>query len=232
MPTPTPENRLLSALPPDDYERLTARMTDFTFAHKEVAYRAGGPLDFVYFPRSGLMSSVVTMADGSTVEVGAVGREGIVGVAAFLGATRSTEEVFCQIPVVKCRRLPAAEFAAEVALGGPFQTAVYAYTQAVLATSARFTACNGLHTVDERCARWLLISQDRVGADEFSLTQEFLAMMLGVRRATVTVSAGSLQSAGMITYHHGRVTILDRKRLEEAACECYPFVRDAFTQLG
>src|SRR4051794_33826366 len=112
MASPLPENRLLAALPPADFARLTARMTDITLGHKDVLYRAGGPLDFVYFPRSGVISAVVVMEDGATAEVAVIGSEGMIGVSAFLGATRSTEQVFCQVHPSECRRLPAAEFVA------------------------------------------------------------------------------------------------------------------------
>lgn len=228
MSTPLPENRLLAALPPDDFARLTVRMTDVTFGLKEVAYRAGGPVDWVYFPRAGDMSAVAVMDDGATAEVAFVGREGMLGVSAGLGADRSAEEVYCQMAPCPCRRMPAAEFAAEVAKGGPLRAVVDRYVRGVLAASARLTACNCLHSVEERCARWLLQCHDRAGGDEFAITHELLSVMLGVRRATVTVTAGSLQSAGIIAYKSGRLTVRDRARLEDAACECYAVIRDAF----
>ena len=226
------ENRLLSALLPHDYARLVARMTDVTFEHRGSAYRSGGPLDAVYFPRSGVMSSVMIMLDGSTAEVAATGAEGMLGSAAFLGATRSVEEVFCQIPPCVCRRLPAADFVAEVARGGVLTAIVHNYTRSALGASAQLIACNALHAVNERCARWLLMCRDRVGADDFPLTQEFLATMLGVRRATVTVAAGTLQAAGLIAYRHGRVKLLDAVGLEAASCECYAAMRGAFDISG
>ncbi len=229
---PPSENRLLSALPPQDYARLTARMTDVTFEHRGNAYRPGAALDAVYFPRCGVMSSVMILLDGSTAEVAATGGEGMLGYSTFLGATRSVEDVFCQIPPCVCRRLPAAEFVAEVARGGVLTAIVHNYTRSVLATSAHLIACNALHAVNERCARWLLMCRDRVGADEFPLTQEFLATMLGVRRATVTVAAGTLQTAGLIAYRHGHVKILDRPGLEAASCECYAAMRGAFDISG
>ena len=226
------ENRLLSALLPHDYARLVARMTDVTFEHRGSAYRSGGPLDAAYFPRSGVMSSVMIMLDGSTAEVAATGAEGMLGSAAFLGATRSVEEVFCQIPPCVCRRLPAADFVAEVARGGVLTAIVHNYTRSALGASAQLIACNALHAVNERCARWLLMCRDRVGADDFPLTQEFLATMLGVRRATVTVAAGTLQAAGLIAYRHGRVKLLDAVGLEAASCECYAAMRGAFDISG
>jgi CRP-like cAMP-binding protein len=223
-----PENRLLSALPPDDFARLTARMTDVTFDRKDLLYRPGGPIDHVYFPTSGVISAVVVMEDGSSAEVAVIGHEGMAGVSSCLGATRCTEQVFCQIPPTACRKWAAAEFAAEVDRGGALRDVVHGYIRASLAASGQCTACNCLHPADERCARWLLMCHDRVGADEFPLTHEFLAIMLGVRRATVTTTAGTLQSAGLISYRHGRVKVLDRARLEDATCECYRVIREAF----
>ena len=223
----SPENHLLAALPPEDYARLAARLSDATFEHKRTMYRAGGPLDSVYFPRSGLMSAVVSTLDGAAVEVAAVGAEGVLGASVALGATHSDVEVFCQVPPCRCWRLPAAEFAAEVARGGALRRVVHGYLRAALTASARLTACNCLHGVEARCARWLLTCRDCVGTDEFPLTQEFLATMLGVRRATVTGTAGALQSAGLIAYRHGRVQVFDGPGLEHVACECYAAIRDA-----
>jgi CRP-like cAMP-binding protein len=228
MPNSPPGNRLLSALPPADQARLTARMTDVTFGHKETVYLPGGPLDYVYFPRSGMLSATVVMADGTSAEVAVIGREGMAGVSSCLGATRCPEDVYCQIAPCVCGRLPAADFVAAVERGGPVREAAHAYVRAALTASARMTACNALHPVDERAARWLLMCHDRVGADEFPLTHEFMAVMLGVRRATVTTTAASLQSAGVIRYRQGRVTVLDRAALEDAACECYRAVREPF----
>ena len=150
------------------------------------------------------------------------------GVSAFLGATRCAEQVFCQIAPAECRRLPAAEFAAEVARGGPLRDVIYRYTRAAMTASARMTACNALHPADERCARWLLMCRDRMGSDEFTLTHEFLSIMLGVRRATVSTTAGTLQSAGLISYRHGRVKVIDPAGLEDVACECYRVLRGLF----
>jgi CRP-like cAMP-binding protein len=205
-------------------------MDDVALAIRDTLYRANGPIRHVYFPRSGLISMVIIMKDGGTSEVGVVGNEGMAGVPAFLEADRSPTEVFCQIPG-ECRRLPAAAFKEEIWRDGPFRTLVQRYTQALLNLVFQSTACNHHHSVDSRCARWLLMTHDRVGADEMPLTQEILAMMLGVRRPSVTVAAGMLQRAGFIRYHRGRLTVLDRAGLEAAACECYRVVRDEFDRL-
>jgi CRP-like cAMP-binding protein len=223
-----PENRLLSALPPTDLARLLPRMTDVSVALKELVYRPGGPVDHVYFPRSGMLSAVVVMDDASSAEVAVIGAEGMAGAAAALGADRSPEQVFCQMAPCACRRMSAAEFAAEARRDGPLRDVTDRYLRGVLTASARLTGCNALHSADERCARWLLQCHDRAGGDEFPMTHEFLSVMLGVRRATVTLTAASLQTAGFIRYKGGRVTVRDRAGLEDAACECYPAVRDAF----
>jgi CRP-like cAMP-binding protein len=157
-------------------------------------------------------------------------RQRLAGAPRFLGEDRSPEEVVCQVAPCHARRLAAADFLAEIDRGGPFRDAARWYARAERLVCARLAACNALHGVEERCARWLLMTRDLVGANEFTLTQEYLAQMLGGRRPTVTAAAGSLQSAGLITYRHGRITITDPGRLEEAACECYGAVRHAFAR--
>jgi hypothetical protein len=165
------------------------------------------------------------MNDGETAEVAVIGREGMTGAATCIGAVASKEEVYCQVHPVECLKWLTSEFTAEVSRNDPFRVIVHAYLREMLSISMQQTACNCLHLVDERCARWLLMCHDRVGTDEFPLTQEFLSTMLGVRRATVTATARSLQGAGLITYKRGRVKIIDRPGLEEAACECYQALR-------
>jgi CRP-like cAMP-binding protein len=197
---------------------------------REVLYRPNGPIDYVYFPRTGVMSMVIRMEDGGSVEVGMVGYEGFVGVPAFLGTDRSPTQVFCQVPGSGLR-MPVAAFRDEVRREGAFQLAIMRYTQSLLNTVSQSTACNQLHAINLRCARWLLATHDRVGEDEFPLTQEFFAMMLGVRRASVTVAAGVLQKAGLISYHRGHIRIIDRPGLEAASCECYRLMRDELDRL-
>ena len=202
----TPENRLLAALPPAVFDRLTARMDDVVLASGTSLYRANGPIRHVYFPRSGMISMVVIMENGGTSEVGVVGNEGMAGVPAFLGADRSPTEVFCQVPG-EAAGLPVAAFKEEVRPDGPFRDVVQRYTQALLNLVASPPPATTTTRSSRGCARWLLMTHDRVGADEFPLTQEFLAMMLGVRRPSVTVAAGVLQKAGLIPYRRGRVTV-------------------------
>lgn len=182
-------------------------------------------MDFVYFPQSGVQSVVVVMATGAMSEVGIIGREGMLGMQAFLGADASPHRVFCQVPGV-CRRLPVAAFRDELRRGGRFLDLTQRYAQALFFQVSQSTACNHHHPVEERCARWLLMTHDRVGADVFPMTHEFLSVMLGVRRPSVTLAAGALQKAGVIRYSRGKVTVRDRPRLEEVACECYQAVRE------
>jgi CRP-like cAMP-binding protein len=227
----SPENRLLAALPRAEFDRLTARMKNMTFAVRDVLYQSHGPIPHVYFPRTGVVSMVITAEEGGMIEVGTVGREGMAGVPAILGGDRSATHTVWQVGPCEARRMPVAAFREEVQRDGPFRTVLQRYALALMNQISQSAACNRLHAVEERCARWLLMTQDRVGADTFRLSQEFLATMLGVRRPSVTVAAGALQNAGLISYQHGRITILDRERLEAASCECYQTVRDEYDRL-
>lgn len=224
------ENRLLAMLPRAEYDRLLPLMRPVEIALRETVYRQNAPIEYVYFPRSGVLSMIVVMEEGASVEVGIVGYEGFVGVPVFLNTERSPTQVLCQVSG-SALRMPAAAFRDEVRKPGPLQLAVMQYTQTLLNAVSRVTACNQLHTCEVRCARWILATHDRVGADEFPMTHEFLAMMLGVRRASVTVAAGALQQAGLIEYRRGRMRVLDRAGLEAASCECYRLLRDEFDRL-
>jgi CRP-like cAMP-binding protein len=225
-----PENRLLRALPQKDYERLAAKLERVTLGFKQVVYEPNAPIGHVYFPLSGVISLLTVMDEGGPVEVATVGREGMVGLPVFLGDGEVPGRAFAQI-AGDALRMEADDFRAEARHPGPLQRLLLRYTQALLTQVAQSAACNRLHSVEERCARWLLQTQDRVRADQFPLTQEFMAQMLGVRRATVNVAAGILQKAGFITYTRGRITILDRPGLESASCECYAIIKADSTRL-
>lgn len=224
------ENRLLAALPDAVLDRLRPRLEETALGLKQVLYEADRPIEHVYFPRTGVVSLVIAMADGLMVEVGTVGNEGMVGTPVFLGAEKSPTKAFAQVPG-EALRMRAEDFREEIGSGGPLPDLIRRYTQAMVNQISQSVACNHLHSVQERMCRWLLMTHDRVGADEFSLTQEFLAEMLGVRRPSVTVVAGILQQAGLIRYHRGRVTVLDRAGLEAASCECYRVVRREYDRL-
>ncbi len=224
------ENRLLAVLPRREYDRLRPNLERFSLALRDILHEANGPIAHVVFPLSGVISLVLVMEDGLGLEVGTVGNEGMVGIPLFLGSDRSPMRAICRIPG-EAVRMGAAAFRQEMRRAGPLYGLVQRATQTVLHQLAQSTACNHRHSVEQRMCRWLLMSHDRVGADDFPLTQEFLAQMLGVRRPTVTAVAGTLQKAGLISYHRGRMTVLDRRGLEAAYCECYRAVRRELDRL-
>ena len=190
----------------------------------------GGPSPYVYFPVDSVSSLVVTLADGATVEVATVGSEGMVGLPLFVESQGVAIQALTHVEG-KALRMRRGVFKTEVLRQNALCHRLHEYTEALLLFIAQSCACNNLHGQRQRCARWLLLIQDRVGRDTFPLTQNYLAMMLGVRRATVTNAAGALRDAGLISYRKGLVKILDRKRLEAQACECYAVVRQEFDRL-
>jgi CRP-like cAMP-binding protein len=224
------ENRLLAALPRKEYERLLPRLEPVILAVRQVLFEPGRSVPFAYFPRDCVLSLTTTMSDGVAIEVGTVGREGMAGLPAFLGADAAYGSCSTQVPG-SALRLPA-EALREAARGdGPLPRLLRRYAHYLLAQVSQSAACNRLHAGAERLCRWLLMTQDRVGADEFPLTQEGMARMLGLRRPTVSLVASGLQSAGLIRYRRGRMTVLDRRGLQRAACECYAEVRKELDRL-
>jgi CRP-like cAMP-binding protein len=224
------ENRLLAVLPREEYGRLLPKLEKVFLALKDILHEANGPITHVLFPLNGVVSLVLITEGGMAVEVGTIGNEGLVGTPVFLGADRSPTRAITQVPG-EALRMEAAAFQVEMRRGGRLQALVRRYTQALMNQMAQATVCNHLHSVEQRMCRWLLMTHDRVGADQFPLTQEFLAQMLAVRRPTVTTVAGVLQKAGLISYHRGRMTVLDRKGLEAASCECYRVVKKELDRL-
>ncbi len=224
------ENRLLASLPRKEFSRLRPQMDRVCMGLHDLLYEADAPITHVYFPLSGVMSLIVAMSDGPQVEVCTIGNEGMVGTPLFLGTDKSPTRAFAQISG-ECLKLPADTFQEEIGNGGKLEGIVRHYIQALMNQISQSLACNHIHSVEKRMCRWLLMTHDRVGADQFNLTQEFMAQMLGVRRASVSVVAGILQRAGLISYHRGRITIADRKGLEATCCECYRVIRQGFEQL-
>ena len=214
-------NLLLAALPADEYKRIAPSLDTIPLKLKRVVHRPGDPVEHVYFPGGGFFSMLTVLKDGGMVEVATIGREGMVGIFAAKDGHVAPSAAMVQAESELCYRLPADVFRSELERGGRFSKLVARYTQAHIAFIMQSTACNAVHTVEQRLARWFLMAHDRVGKDEFPLTQEFVAMMLGVARPTVTIVAGTLQKAGLIAYRRGTVAILDREKLEAAACECY-----------
>jgi CRP-like cAMP-binding protein len=230
-PQPEPlENRLLAALPSDQYQRLLPQLQQVSFSLGEVVYEFGGQLDYVYFPTSSIVSLLYTMENGTSAEMGLTGNDGVVGIALFMGGGTMPNRAVVQ-SAGNAVRMKAKLLQAEFALGGKFQQLLLRYTQALITQISQTAVCNRLHSVEQQLCRWLLLSHDRVKADELIMTQELIADMLGVRREGVTVAAGRLQDAGAISYVRGHIRILNRLKLEETVCECYRVVKEEFDRL-
>jgi CRP-like cAMP-binding protein len=223
-------NRLLRALSPGAYATLLPHLEAVEITSGQVLWRPDEPIHGVYFPRTAVCSLLTPLADEAPVESATVGYEGLVGVPVVLDAPTTHTQALAQIPGAAAR-IDAARFRAWLPAADGALRLLLRYAQVLLEQTAQSVACNRKHEMGERCARWLLATHDRVGRDSFMLTHEFLAAMLGVRRATVTIAAGLLQQVGLIRYSRGRVTILDRERLEEASCECYRVVRGQHERL-
>lgn len=190
-------------------------------------YEADKPMDKVYFPIDAVISVVTTLADGTSVEVGSIGSEGTTGIFTALGASTVPNATFCQVDG-RCFVMSCATFERYLSSDTTFRQALNVFAVGYINMLAQLVACNRLHALDSRCARWLLMTHDRVGRDTFPLTQEFLAMMLGVRRSGVTLAASAFSDAGFIKYSRGTMTILDRTGLEKETCECYAVERRQF----
>lgn len=215
------QNFLLAALPPDDQARIMPQIDVVPLRLKDVLHKPGETIEYVYFPGCGFCSIVTVLEDGSMVEAATVGREGLVGLAATLHENPPTTAAMAQSDMDVCYRLKADAFREEMERCGAFHNTITRYSQALMAFIMQSAACNASHSIEQRLARWLLVAQDRMNANEFLLTQEFIAMMLGASRSTVTTIAGQFQETGYITYRRGRVRIVDRPALEAASCECY-----------
>jgi len=227
----TYKNRVLASLPASELMRLAPHLSPVTLKLNQTLQDAGQMVDTVYFLEEGICSHVVTMEAGSTVEVGITGRDGFVGLPAVLGTGRNLNRSFMQIPGHGFR-VKATILREQCEASSELRSCFQRYFQGLLAQTAQTAACNRVHELEERLARWLLMCQDRMQSDQFHITHEFLAMMLGTRRTTVTVAAGTLHKAGLITYSRGRVTVQDREGLEQAACECYQIIHEEFVRLG
>lgn len=233
LPDGTPlHNRLLAALPAGDYARIQKHLHMNTGMTGRTLQEHGTPVTDVYFPNGGVFSVTNEMRDGALVEVATVGIEGMLGIGVFLGDRSAAGRTFQQVPDGPFPSMSVSRFIKESGKAGPFRDVVALYAQANLLQIMQGTACNALHNLKQRCSRWLLQTQDRVGAREFVLKQEFLAIMLGVHRPTVTLVLGTLQDGGLITSRYGRIRVLKRKKLERASCECYEVIRAHFQRLG
>jgi CRP-like cAMP-binding protein len=223
-------NSLLDALPLQSFSRLKPHLTVVDITLGEEIHEPGEQLEHVLFPTRGLISVVASMEDGAAVEINMIGREGMFSVAALLGDDSPSHRAMVQLGG-HALRMKSKLFREEVAGDLTMRHLLLRYTMAVMSAIAQTAACNRLHVLEQRCARWLLAARDRADGDTFPMTHEFLAMMLGVRRAGVTVAAQALQSSGLITYNHGTMTIIDRDGLQQRSCECYEAIRDEFKRL-
>ena len=223
-------NQLLALLPNSEQQRLLPKLEPVALAFRAVLVRALAPLDYAYFPNHGVISIVSHMQDGTGIEVATIGREGMVGTTVMLGVNAIPAQAIVQVPG-EALRMSAATLRAEVVRDCPLRQLLLLYQAAYLAQVSQGVACNGLHPVRQRCCRWLLMTHDRVHDDDFPMTHEFLAEMLGVRRSSVTEVLRPLQNKRLIRYSRGRITILDRSGLEAAACECYHSVKDEFARV-
>jgi CRP-like cAMP-binding protein len=215
------KNLLLSSLPAEDQERIFALLEVTSLTVKDLLHKPGELIEYIYFPGGGFCSIVTVMEDGGMVEVASVGREGVIGVTCDAGWLPLSSAAMVQGDTDICYRMTARAFRREMDRRGAFHLVVTRYTQALMGVIMQSTACNAVHSIEQRLARWLLLARDRMDADEFPLTQEFVAMMLGASRSTVTMVAGELQKTGLITYHRGRLAIIDSGKLEAMSCECY-----------
>jgi CRP-like cAMP-binding protein len=230
MFTPQSGNLLLAAVPPEEFELIKGFFEPCQLRMRESLQEAGDEPDKIYFPTRGIVSVLTVLENGMMIEFATVGREGSTGVPFIHELRTSPTTLISQMPgEAWCIRTRDFETALKLSPG--LAAAMNVYGGVLFALLAQSAACNRAHHVDERCARWLLMTHDQAGGDDFPITQEFLAQMLGVSRPSVAVSAGALQKAGLIQYHRGEVTVIDRAGLEVASCECYRVIALQFDRL-
>ena len=230
-PRHTPrENHLLGALPAYAYDRLSAHLEPVQLNLGDVLYEPGIQLRYVYFPTTAIVSLLYVMENGASAEIAIVGNEGILGISLFMGGETTPSRAVVQ-SAGHGYRLRAQYLKDEFGRFGPFLHLLLRYTQALITQMAQTAVCNRHHSVDQQLCRWLLLSLDRLSSTELSMTQELIANMLGVRREGVTEAAGKLQQAGLIQYRRGKITVIDRSRLQERCCECYQVVKNEFDRL-
>jgi CRP-like cAMP-binding protein len=223
-------NQLLVALPADERERLLPNLEYVPLAVGDVLYNPNDPIRHVYFPNNGVVSILNTLEERMSIEVGMVGKEGMVGIPVFLGVDTAINQAVVQVPG-NAVRMVTETFKDIAKRDGPFHDLLHLYIHALLTQMSLSIACNRFHNVEKRFARWLLVIHDRVDSDEFMLTQEYISRMLGAHRPHVSTAAGTLQKAGLIRYRRGQITILNRDGLEKSCCDCYRNGRENFDGL-
>jgi len=229
MPVPQ-RNHLLDRLSPDDFNLLRPHLQEVRLDYLDPLYEGGHPVDFVFFPMSGVASLTKTMESGAAAEVGTTGNEGFVGLPLLLETEHAPTSVHMQVPG-RALRLSARAFQGAFDNSRSLRRSLRRFAFALYSQTSQLVACNRFHDVEQRCARWMLMAHDRMPHDDFLLTHEVLSMMLGVRRSSVTIAAGRLSEMGLIDYRRGHVTITDRVGLEKRSCECYWSIRHEYEQL-
>jgi CRP-like cAMP-binding protein len=224
-----PGNKILGALPQEEFDRLRPKLREESFNVGTIVYQPEEAIESIYFINRGIVSWLATLEDGNTVEAGVIGPEGLAGVSALLGAKSTPNQGLAQSDV-EASRIATRDLIGEFRQNGELNRLILRFVHSMFTQVAQTAACNRLHTLDQRLARWLLMSHDRSDRDGLPLTQEFLSRMLGVRRAGVSVSANSLRQNGLIDYRRGDIQIIDRRGLEAASCECYQIVKDEYEQ--
>jgi CRP-like cAMP-binding protein len=224
------ESRVVSLLPAAERQRLLQRCERMDMKSKQLLFEANGPISHVYFPLSGMASMVLKAESGTAVEVGTVGNEGMVGMPVYLGAKSSPTEGVWQVSG-ETLRMPAEDLSAALEREGELRFVLQRFSQALMNQISQSVLCNHHHPIEKRLARWLLMTHDRVGADQFDLIEEHMGQMLAVRPPAAVATAGALEEAGLIRYDRGHLTIVDRPGLEASACECYEVVRREFERL-
>ena len=224
------QNHLLDALAAEDYARLLPDLELIAMPLGWALYESGSHMGYVYFPTTSIISLLYVIESGASAEIAITGNEGLVGISLFMGGESTPSRAVVQ-SAGNGYRLKASIPKREFALGGQLQHLALRYTQALITQMAQTAVCNRHHTVDQQLCRWLLLSLDRLPSNELTMTQELIANMLGVRREGVTEAAGKLQAAGLIQYYRGKITVLDRPKLEQCVCECYGVVKKEFDRL-
>lgn len=225
------QNQILAALPTKKYKDLLSSLQPVSLSLNQVLYEAGEPVRHVYFPNSAMISMIAFREDGArSLEVGVIGNEGMVGTSAFLGGHTALNQALVQLAGSALRvRVDVLRDAVEG--GGPLHKLLHGYAHVALTQATRSAVCNRFHNLEQRLARWLLITHDHAKSDTFPMTHQFMATLLGARRVDVTMAAKALLKAGLISYHRGRMTVINRQGLEDASCDCYRIVRDEIDRL-
>lgn len=224
------KNHLLAALPDDEFARLKPDLEPVALALGEVIYESGEQLEYIYFPTTAIISLLYIMENGATAEIGMAGNDGLVGVALYMGGSTTPSRAVVQ-SAGNAFRLRSKELQSAFGQGGVFQNLLLRYTQSLMTQISQTAVCNRLHSIEQQLCRWLLINHDLLPTNKLIMTHDLIANMLGVRREGVSIAAGQLQKKGLIKYVRGTITMLDRKGLETAACECYKVVKDEYDRL-